>query len=484
MESSAEYKKVVPHRNSIVAVLLVSAFVAILNQTLLNTALPKIMDDLQITPNTAQWLMTGFMLVNGVMIPVTAFLIEKFTTRKLFISAMSLFAIGTLIAGIAPSFTVLLIGRLVQASGAGIMMPLMQTVLLLVFPIEQRGAAMGMAGLVIAFGPAIGPTLSGWIVEHYSWRVLFYVVLPIAIGSIIFGFFSLKNVTKQTNPKIDILSIILSTLGFGGLLYSLSTAGSDGWTSSKVYVSLIIGAIALIIFIWRQLTLEKPILEFRVFAYGTFPLTATIGMIGMMLMLSAELLLPIYIQELRGFTALESGLLLLPGAIVMGVMAPINGRIFDKIGARWLALIGLTIVSIATYQFTKLTVSTSYLFILIVYAVRMFGISMVMMPIATAGLNQLPKRLIPHGTAMNNTLRAMAGAMGTALLVTVMTHGAKGYTPDMSQFANYKGEELKHQIITHGLVHGMNTAFLWASVIAIIGILLSFFVRKTELNRD
>src|SRR5699024_10476271 len=213
-----DYKRNIP----LMLVLLSGAFITILNQTLLGTALPPIMHDLQINESTVQWLQSVFMLVNGIMIPVTAFLIERFTTRKLFLTAMSLFTLGTLICAIAPGFYLLLIGRILQASGAGIMMPLMQTIMFLIFPVHKRGTAMGMFGLVIAFAPAIGPSLSGWLVDHFPWRSVFYVVLPIAVINIIAAYFLLKNVTKQTMPKVDVLSIILSTFGFGGILYGLS----------------------------------------------------------------------------------------------------------------------------------------------------------------------------------------------------------------------------------------------------------------------
>ncbi|MCA1010352.1 DHA2 family efflux MFS transporter permease subunit [Halobacillus halophilus] len=465
------------NRIAIVSVLLVSAFVAVLNQTLLNTALPNIMDSLNVSASTSQWLMTGFMLVNGVMIPITAFLIGKFTTRRLFFTAMTLFTIGTVVAALAPNFPVLLSGRLIQASGAGIMMPLMQTVMLMIFPIEKRGTVMGMAGLVIAFGPAIGPTLSGYLVEEYSWRVPFMVIIPIAIAALVFGAFALKNVTKQTNPKIDILSIILSTFGFGGLLYGLSSAGNDGWDSANVYVAVIIGVISLTSFILRQFRLDKPILEFRVFGNKIYALAAVISMVVMMSMLGAELLIPIYMQTMRGFTAFESGLLLLPGAIVMGVMSPITGRIFDKVGARWLAIVGLSIIAVTTFELSTLTATTTYTFILVMYAIRMMGIAMVMMPVSTAGLNQLSTEWIPHGTAMNNTLRTIAGSIGTALLVTVMMNASKDYVPSSG--------ETRQQIMSNAMIHGINVAFMVATIIAILGIVLSFFIKgKPKPSQD
>ena len=326
------------NRVPLMIVLISGAFVAILNQTLLATALPHIMADLNLDANTAQWLQSIFMLVNGIMIPITAFLIERFSTRGLFMTAVGLFAFGTLVCGIAPNFSVLLTGRVLQASGAGIILPLMQTIMFLVFPIEKRGSAMGMFGLVIAFAPAIGPTLSGWLVEQFPWRSLFFVILPIAIADLIVAYFILKNVTKQTFPKVDPISIILSTFGFGGLLYGFSVAGSASFLSQEVLLSLAVGAVTLTLFITRQMKLEKPILEFRIFKYKVFTLTTALGMIVFISMIGGAVILPILMQDMLGFTAFESGLMLLPGALLMGIMNPITGRLFDKFGARWLAI--------------------------------------------------------------------------------------------------------------------------------------------------
>ncbi|MDQ0299336.1 EmrB/QacA subfamily drug resistance transporter [Salibacterium salarium] len=451
----------------IMAVLLVGAFVAILNQTLLATALPPIMEDLNITENTAQWLTTIFMLVNGIMIPVTAFLIETFTTRKLFLTAITTFAIGTLICALAPDFQILMVGRVVQASAAGVMMPLMQTVVLLIFPVEKRGQAMGFLGLVIAFAPAIGPTLSGFMVDHFHWRTLFYIVFPIAVIDIFFAYYVLKNVTERRFPKVDVSSIILSTLGFGGILYGFSSAGNEGWGSFGVILSFIIGIVCLVIFTFRQLKLEEPILEVRVLRYGMFTLTTGVGMLVFMAMIGAATILPIYMQNMRDFTATESGLMMLPGAVLMGIMSPISGRIFDKIGARWLAVIGLTLVTLSNVMYTDLTTSTTFTYMTVLYAMRMLGVSMVMMPVTTAGLNVLPRHLIPHGTAMNNTLRQVAGSIGTALLVTVMTTMTLGEPPNVN---------------VEGLIHGVNMAFWVASILGILGLILSFFIKHKSVE--
>lgn len=464
------------------AVMLIGAFVGILNETLLATALPSIMEDFGIKEHKVQWLTTAFLLTNGVMIPISAFLIEKFTTRKLFLTAFSIFALGTFISSIAHSFPLLLVGRIVQASGSGIMLPLMMTVILTVIPREKRGGAMGMAGIVISFGPAIGPTLSGWLLEYFSWRACFYVVLPIVLITIICAYFFMQNVTKQTNPRIDLISIILSSLGFGGLLYGFSSAGEGvaGWSSPKVLISLIGGAIILTIFIIRQLRLKTPLLQFRVFKFKTFTLSLLITMIVMMSMIGAETLLPLYMQNLRGFSPLESGLMLLPGAIVMGIMSPITGMLFDKLGARKLAVPGLTIVAVTTFLFTNLSLDTSFTFLSTIYAIRMFGLSLAMMPVMTAGLNQIPDDWNAHGSAMANTMQQVSASIGTAILITIMSTSTKNFSPDTTALEGLSQAEAQQQVASNALLNGYNTAFLFASILAIVGMFLTLFIQKNS----
>ncbi|MBM7644199.1 EmrB/QacA subfamily drug resistance transporter [Scopulibacillus daqui] len=492
----------------IIFVLIMGAFVAILNQTLMNVALPKIMNDFNITTSTAQWLTTIYMLVNGVLVPITAFLMEKFSTRALFVGAMLFFAIGTLICAITPTFSIMLVGRVVQAMGAGIIMPLMTNVFLTIFPPEKRGAAMGMMGVAMIFAPAVGPTLSGWIVEHWTWRLLYWVVLPFAILDIILALVFLKNVFELKNPKLDIWGVIFSTIGFAGILYAFSEAGNDSWSDTKVVISLIAGIIGLIAFIWRELAMKSPMLDFRVFKYGIFSLTQLINAVVTMAMYAAMILIPVYMQNIRGFTPLESGLLMLPGAIIMGIMSPITGMLFDKVGARPLAIVGLIITAITTYQFTQLTDRTPYYVMLIIYMARMFGMSMLMMPIMTEGLNALPRRLNAHGTAMSNTVRQVAGSLGTALLVTVMstrtTFHIANYSNNMTSSnvnfdnqVNALGQGLEAsgaaaQGAGHGLVQnlllgnvtklatiqGINDAFMVATGFAVLGLILSLFIKR------
>ncbi|WP_312886480.1 MDR family MFS transporter [Paenibacillus foliorum] len=458
----------------VVMVMILGVFVAILNETLLNVALSKIMDDLGILPSTAQWLTTGYLLVIGVLIPVTAFLIQRFTTRSLFLAAMGLFTAGTLIAAVAPGFAALLTGRVLQAAGTGLMFPLLTNVVFSIVAIDKRGSAMGTIGIVITFAPAIGPTLSGIIVEHFSWRVLFYSVLPVALLVILFAFMKLKNVTETSNPKVDLLSLFLSTIGFGGIVYGFSSAGEGhgGWSSNVVLIPVAVGIVSIGLFTWRQLMMSQPLLNLRAFKYNVFRMSTLIMMIVMMAMFSAMMLLPIFLQNALGYSPLKAGLVMLPGGILMGIMSPVTGRLFDKFGAKWLAIIGLGLMANSLWQFAFITLSTSYSTIMILNTLLMLGISMLMMPVMTNALNELPPPLYPHGTAIISTLQQVAGAVGTALLVTIMTNSSKRF---LEAAAGTK-EESVLQVLA--MMTGMKSAFLMAFGLVVIAWLVSFFVKS------
>ncbi|QGQ48690.1 DHA2 family efflux MFS transporter permease subunit [Metabacillus sediminilitoris] len=464
----------------LVMIMILGVFVAILNETLLNVALSKIMDDFEIAPSTAQWLTTGYLLVIGVLIPVTAYLIQRFTTRSLFLGAMGLFTVGTFVAAIAPGIEVLLIGRLLQAAGTGLLFPLLTNVVFSIVPIEKRGSAMGTIGIVITFAPAIGPTLSGIIVEHFSWRVLFYGVLPIALIVIIFAYVKLKNVTETTNPKIDPISLLLSTLGFGGIVYGFSSSGegNEGWSSNEVLIPIAIGVVSLVLFTWRQLKISQPLLDLRTFKYNIFRMSTLIMMIVMMAMFSAMMLLPIFLQNALGYSPLEAGLIMLPGGIVMGIMSPITGRLFDKFGAKWLALIGLGLIANTLWQFAYITMSTQYSTIMIFNTLLMLGISMVMMPIMTNALNELPPPLYPHGTAIISTLQQVAGAVGTALLVSIMTNRSASFMENTL----LKEDEATIQVLA--MIAGMKSAFLLAFGLVAIAWIVSFFIKRSVSQED
>lgn len=472
-----------------IAILFIGAFVAILNETLLNVALPSIMTEFEVKPTSVQWLTNGYMLVNGILIPASAFLIQRFTNRKLFLTAMTLFTAGTLLAAISPTFSILLVARLIQAAGSAVMMPLLMNVMLTAFPIEKRGTAMGTFGLVMIVAPAIGPTLSGWIVEHYDWRTLFYIVFPIAIISLLIGVFKLKNITPQRPIKLDVFSIILSSFGFGGLLYGFSSAGDKGWDHPSVYITLVVGVIGVATLILRQLRMKDPMLEFRIFRYPMFALSSAISVVLAMALFSGMILIPLYVQTIRGFTPFEAGLLMLPGALVMGVMSPITGRLFDKFGARTLTIIGLTITGITTFFFTRLDMEITITSLMIIFAVRSLGMSMVMMPVMTNGLNQLPMYQNPHGTAMNNTLQQVSGAIGSALLITVMNSRTNKEAETLAEEAmknmdpsqmptGAAADQMQAEIMNEAMLHGINFSFFISLLIIVLAFILALFIKR------
>ncbi|KYC90365.1 MDR family MFS transporter [Heyndrickxia sporothermodurans] len=468
------------------AILFIGAFVSFLNNSLLNVALPSIMVDLKIKDySTVQWLATGYMLVSGVLIPASAFLITRFSNRNLFITAMAIFTLGTATAAFAPNFSVLLAGRMIQAAGSSVMGPLLMNIMLVSFPREKRGTAMGVFGLVMITAPAIGPTLSGYIVEYYDWRLLFKMILPLAIVSLLLAIWKMKNVMDQNKKAtVDVFSIILSTLGFGGLLYGFSSASSDGWTDSLVLTTLIVGAIALVAFIIRQLKLKEPLLDLRAYKYPMFTLASIIAIVNAVAMFSGMILTPAYVQSVRGISPLDSGLMMLPGAIIMGIMSPITGKLFDKFGPRILAVVGLIVTAVSTYMLANLQIDSSYSYIILVYTLRMFGMSMVMMPIMTNGLNQLPNRLNPHGTAINNTAQQVSGSIGTAVLVTIMNSVTKTKAEDlMTSVDPTTLTKATEALLTQkALLAGIQYSFYVALAINIVALVLALFVKRVDTS--
>lgn len=453
-------------RRFIISIIVVSAIVVILNQTLLLTAIPEIMNDLNIEFAQAQWLNTAFFLVNGIMIPVSAFFINKFTTRSLFLVAMGIFMTGTLIAALSSDYFVLLAGRIIQAISAGIMMPLTQVILLNLFPVSKRGRAMGLFGMVIGVAPAVGPVLGGFVVQSFEWSMLFWIVLPIATANFIFAAFTMRNVTTQTNPKFDLLSLVLSILGFGSLLYSFSAAGTMGWSDPFVIGSLIFGAILVSIFVRRQLNLEQPIVQLRVMKSRAFTLSTVIAIVFFTSIISGNNILPVFMQEMLEYTPLESGLAILPGAFIMGLIMPIAGYIFDRYGIKYLTILGSSMLIITSVMMAFLDENSSFWAITIIYTLRLVSVGFAMMPLTTYAMNSISNRLIPDGTALNNTMRQIGASLFTAIMVTIMTlipASIDGASPSIES-----------------QVAGVNATFLFSGFLALLALIMAFFLKELK----
>jgi len=378
---------------------------------------------------------------------------------------------------------------MIQAAGSAMMMPLLMNIMLTAFPVERRGAAMGIFGLVMFTAPAIGPTLSGFILESQSWRMLFIIVLPIALLTLVYAIFRLRNITPNRDMKLDVFSIILSSIGFGGLLYGFSSAGDNGWSAPIVYGTIAIGAIALLVFVLRQLRMDEPMLDFKIYKYPMFALSSVISVVTAAAMFSAMILTPLYVQSVREISPLDAGILMFPGALLMGLMSPITGRLFDKYGARVMAVIGLSITVVTTFYMSEFGMETGYYYIMTIYTIRMVGMALVMMPVMTNGLNQLPAKSNPHGVAINSTLQQVAGAIGSALLLTIMTKRMGSVGASLMADATEAGDmpttaeglgALQQEIEKQAMLEGISFAFFIATLIAIVGLVLAFFIKRVE----
>lgn len=458
------------------AVLVFGTFVTVLNQTVVAPALPSVMAEMSVDASTAQWLTTGFTLVNAIMIPITAFLTDRFTTKRLFLVSMVIFTAGSALAGWGPSFAVLLLGRLVQAAGAGILMPLVMTVLMWTFPVDKRGTAMGLFGIVIAFGPAIGPTVAGVIIDRYTWHDMFYIITVLSAIVVLIGVFVLqKGGDTNKDVTLDVPSVMLSSVGFGGLLYGLSTIGSYGLRADAIAGTLV-GVAALVFFFRRQLKMEHPMLQVRVLQNRKFLIATIIGMLVQGALLAAGILVPIYLQSLMGYSATVSGLVLLPGAIIMGAMGPIAGRLFDKHGPRVLSIIGMGVLTVTTFCFAFLGTETGLITLTLLYTVRLFSLSLVNMPITTWGMNAPDNELVNHGTSVNNTFRQVAGSLGTAIIVSASTIATNATSRVMTP--------------TQASIFGIDVAFALAGVLCLIGLIMVVALVKNkpgetaELDKD
>ncbi|RRG10706.1 MAG: MFS transporter [Lactobacillus sp.] len=470
------------NRLALVFTLLVGTFSTFLTSTMLTTAFPTLMKSFNISANTVQWLTTGFMLMMGITIPITGFFLRRFDSRKLYLSAMLIFLVGTVVCYFAQTFYTILAGRLVMAVGVGVASPVYQTIMTSIFPPSQRGAAMGSAGLVIGLAPAIGPTFSGWILIHYSWRMLFLSIMPISIIVIILGSITLRKVLPTKDAPIDWFSVLLSVVGFGTMLFGFSMVGSYNWSDPIVYVSLVVGVVVIALFIQRSLKIKNPLLQFNVFKSPAFTLSCILVAVSFMSMNGFTLVLPLYLQTVGGESPLASGLTLFPGAIVIGVMNPITGRIFDRLGARNMAITGMFLLTITTAAFIPITSNTPILYIVCLYMVRMFGISMTMMPVTTTGMNALPLTLIGDGTVVNNTARQVFASMGTAVLVSVMSNVTMNHVPS-SAVAKATPIAYRHLALNANVL-GFRYAFAIATIFAFVGFALTFLLKKDERRWD
>ena len=401
-----------------VGVLLVGVLLAVLNQTLLSPALPAIMADLQVDATTVQWLTSGYSLVEAVVIPLSAYLIGRFSTRQLFISAFALFTAGSLAAAIAPNFWVLLLGRVLQAACTGMSMPMVFTVILLVFPREKRGTAMGVIGLIIGFAPAVGPSVAGLLVDSVGWRALFAIVTALSVVVIVLAVAVLKNYGDFARAPFDRLSVVLSTAGLVCLLYGLSTfASSDNMI---VTVALMVAGLALcLLYVRRQLRLPEPMLQVGILRTRKYATSVIVIVIVQAALMGTGVITPLYIQGVLGFSATMSGVAMLPGALIGAFMGLVSGRMFDRFGVRRVVIPGVIVAVLGASGLVRLGIDSGFITLTLTYTVLVVGLQFTMTPLNTWGVNSLPNSVIQHAQGVSNTLNQVAASMGTAVLVSI-----------------------------------------------------------------
>jgi MFS transporter, DHA2 family, lincomycin resistance protein len=474
-EAGASHSRLPARDRQVIGILLVAAFVVILNETIMSVALPRLMVDLDISARTVQWLTTAFMLTMAVVIPTTGFLLQRISTRTVFILAMGLFSAGTLLAAVSPGFWMLLPARIVQASGTAVMIPLLMTTVLTLVPAERRGVVMGNISIAISVAPAIGPTLSGLVLQFLSWRFMFVLVLPIALASLVYGSRRLVNVGQAGRQRLDIRSVLLSIPAFGGLVYGLSQLGRGASGPGVALGFIAFGVICLVIFGWRQLRLTRggrdPLLDLRAFSYPMFSVSIALLCLAMLALFGMVILLPIYLQTVRGIGSLATGLMLLPGGLLMGLAGPTVGRIIDRHGPRLLTIPGAALLTFTLWQFSNANAITPIWMLIGLHMLLMLGLACLFTPSFTAGLNPLPQYLYSHGSAILGTLQQVAGAAGAALLVAIMA----GRTETLTQAG------LPQLVALNG---GIQTAFGVAAVISIASLVLAFFIRNTKPPTD
>ncbi|MCU1647208.1 MAG: transporter [Nocardia sp.] len=449
---------------TVIRVLVLATFVVILNETIMINAIPRLMTDLHVGERSAQWVSTAFMLTMAAVIPTTGWFLQRVTTRRAYSMAMGIFLFGTALSSVAPTFSVLLLGRVIQACGTAVMMPLLMTTLMTVVPQEDRGRVMGNVTLAISVAPAMGPVISGLVLQIGSWRWLFVLVLPIAAGVTWFGLRHLENVGEPQSGAIDGYSVGFAALGFGGLVYGLSKIG--GGNDAEAIGIAAAGAVLIAVFAARQIRLQRtgtPLLDLRVLLLGTYTKALVLMSIAFLAMLGSMMLLPLYLQNLRGLSALETGLLVMPGGLAMGLLGPTIGRLFDRFGGRWLVIPGSIGITAALAGFTQISLDMPYWQLLALHILLMVSLAATFTPVFTLGLGALPPHLYSHGSSMLGTLQQVAAAFGTALVITVMTTRATSLVNSGTE-----------PITAH--LDGMRLAFAVSAVLSLVVIVMAILL--------
>lgn len=402
-------------------VVVIGTFMAILDSSIVNIALPKMMSVFGLSLDGAKWIITAYSLTLGAIIPLTGYLQDVFGPKKIYMFALGMFALGSLLCGFAWSGGTMIGFRIIQALGGGMIMPVGMSIIYQLFPKEKIGLALGFWGIASMAAPAIGPTLGGFIIEKMDWRMIFNVNVPIGIVGVIMAAILLKDSEKKPFGSFDIIGFLSSTIGIVSVLYVLGEGSSIDWSKIENPILMTIGILSLILFVVNELTHPNPLLDLRVLKLFDFSISLIISSVLTLALMGASYILPVFLQNIRGYTPMEAGLIMLPSALVMGVLMPISGNLFDRFGAKPLVIPGLIILGISSYELASvINMNSSKEYITLITCIRSVGLGLTMMPISTAGMNAVKRELVPGASALNNTIRQIAGALSVTIMSTLM----------------------------------------------------------------
>lgn len=490
-------------------VLILGTFLAILDNSLMNVALPKLISVFGVSQKDIEWVVTGYMLASAVVVPMGGFFADRFGYKTTFLTTVAFFVVGSILCGMAWSNASLIVFRIIQGLGGGFIMPVGMAMLYQIMPRDKVQVALGIWGISAMAAPAMGPTLSGYLVDHFSWRYLFYINVPIGIVTVVLGYIILKETPKRTGLKFDITGSILSMIFFGTLLLALADGQTDGWTSLYIVSLFFIAFFSFLLLLWVELGKDNPIMDFRLFKNPIFSISTVASSFVMIALQGGIYLMPIFLQNVQGLTPMQTGLVMMPQSIAMAFMMPISGKLVTKFGVLPLGVIGLTIIGVTTMELHVLSMDTSTHWISMLLVVRGIGIGLCMMPLSSAAMNTMPNHLIGRASSVSNVTRNVMASFGIALLTSIMSHQstiygnriAEGITTDSTAFADFKSSVyyrflelgtdpetatsgitsvLSGLVQKEALVRGLTDTFVISAIPAFISIILVLFLRKKK----
>lgn len=441
----------------------VTCIVGSMLTTALTTALPSIIKDMGISVATGQWLTSGYSLVMAIIMPLTAFLLARFPTKRLYCTAVFVFTAGLITSAAAGNFAVLMLGRILQAAGNGMLVAMGQVIILTIFPPEKRGTAMGWYGLAIGAAPVIAPTIAALMVDTIGWRMIFVTTFVIMAAAFIFAIIVFADVLENTKKKFDILSFVISAFAFGGITLGIGNIGNYGFISAQTLLPLVVGVVAAVLFVRRQLRIEVPFLEIRTFKSRNYSVSVLSSIVLYFIMMGSSIIMPLYVQQTLGRSATTSAMVMLPGAIAMAIVSPLAGKIYDKVGMKFLFILGSVCLAIGSLPMCFVKMDTALWVASVFSLVRNVAIGCLMMPLTTWGVGSVEAEKTSDATALINSLRTIGGAIGSAVFVTIMTMVTE-------RSAQTYGENAS--------IHGVNMTFLTMTLTSVI--LLAFAVFGTK----